>query len=228
METLALLNGLRFIDSLFPTGGFAYSSGLEAAVQAGLVRTAVDLSRYVEDSLRFGLAPREAVAAARAHRAAGLGQIAPALDADRELDAMKLVKEARLASRQMGRQVMRIAGTEAGAAPQLLRYREAIEEGRTPGHFPVSLGLTLGTMGWTRSDTVAAFLYHSVVGYLSAALKLLPIGQQEGQRLIQQWLPLVSRLSETIDPAAQVVSWTPVQDLYAMKHRRLASRLFRS
>ena len=59
----------------------------------------------------------------------------------------------------------------AGAAPQLLRYREAIEEGRTPGHFPVSLGLTLGTMGWTRSDTVAAFLYHSVVGYLSAALK---------------------------------------------------------
>ena len=228
METLALLNGLRFIDSLFPTGGFAYSSGLEAAVQAGLVRTAVDLSRYVEDSLRFGLAPREAVAAARAHRAAGLGQIAPALDADRELDAMKLVKEARLASRQMGRQVMRIAGTEAGAAPQLLRYREAIEEGRTPGHFPVSLGLTLGTMGWTRSDTVAAFLYHSVVGYLSAALKLLPIGQQEGQRFIQQWLPLVSRLSETIDPAAQVVSWTPVQDLYAMKHRRLASRLFRS
>ena len=228
METLALLNGLRFIDSLFPTGGFAYSSGLEAAVQAGLVRTAVDLSRYVEDSLRFGLAPREAVAAARAHRAAGLGQIAPALDADRELDAMKLVKEARLASRQMGRQMMRIAGTEAGAAPQLLRYREAIEEGRTPGHFPVSLGLTLGTMGWTRSDTVAAFLYHSVVGYLSAALKLLPIGQQEGQRLIQQWLPLVSRLSETIDPAAQVVSWTPVQDLYAMKHRRLASRLFRS
>ena len=228
METLAFLNGLRFIDSLFPTGGFAYSSGLEAAVQAGLVRTAVDLSRYVEDSLRFGLAPREAVAAARAHRAAGLGQIAPALDADRELDAMKLVKEARLASRQMGRQVMRIAGTEAGAAPQLLRYREAIEEGRTPGHFPVSLGLTLGTMGWTRSDTVAAFLYHSVVGYLSAALKLLPIGQQEGQRLIQQWLPLVSRLSETIDPAAQVVSWTPVHDLYAMKHRRLASRLFRS
>ena len=92
----------------------------------------------------------------------------------------------------------------------------------------MSLGLTLGTMGWTRSDTVAAFLYHSVVGYLSAALKLLPIGQQEGQRLIQQWLPLVSRLSETIDPAAQVVSWTPVQDLYAMKHRRLASRLFRS
>jgi urease accessory protein len=223
-----LLNGLRFIDSLFPTGGFAYSSGLEAAVQAGLVRTAVDLSRYVEDSLRFGLAPREAVAAARAHRAAGLGQIAPALDADRELDAMKLVEEARLASRQMGRQVMRIAGTEAGAAPQLLRYREAIEEGRTPGHFPVSLGLTLGTKGWTRSDTVAAFLYHSVAGYLSAALRLLPIGQQEGQRLIEGWLPLVSRVSESVDPATPLTSWTPVQDLYAMKHRRLASRLFRS
>ena len=228
MDSLSLLNGLRFIDSLFPTGGFAYSSGLEAAVQAGLVGTAGNLAQYVEDSLRFGLGPREGVAAARAHRAAGLGQLAPALDTDRELDAIKLVKEARLASRQMGRQVMKIAGTQADAAPLLLRYREAIEEGRTPGHFPVSLGLTLGTMGWSRSDTVAAFLYHSVAGYLSAALKLLPIGQQEGQRLIEQWLPLLSRLSETIDPAAQLVSWTPVHDLYAMKHRRLASRLFRS
>lgn len=228
METLALVNGLRFIDSFFPTGGYAYSSGLEAAVQAGLVRTSGDLTRYVEDSLRFGLGPREAIAVARAHQTAGLGQLAPALDADRELDAMKTVKEARLASRQMGRQVMRIAGTEAGAAPLVLRYRDAIEEGRTPGHFPVSLGLTLGTIGWTRTDTVAAFLYHSVAGYLSAALKLLPIGQQEGQRLIEQWLPLVSRLSERNDPAAQLVSWTPVHDLYAMRHRRLASRLFRS
>jgi urease accessory protein len=228
MDTLNLLNGIRFIDSLFPTGGFAYSSGLEAAVQAGLVRTAGDLARYVEDSLRFGLGPREAVAAARAHQAAGLGQLAPALDTDREFDALKLVKEARLASRQMGRQVMRIAGTQAGAAPLLLRYREAVEDGRAPGHFPVSIGLTLGTIGWTRSDTVAAFLYHSVAGYLSAALKLLPIGQQEGQRMIEQWLPLVSRLSEGIEPDSPLISWTPVHDLYAMKHRRLTSRLFRS
>ncbi|MGE3153193.1 MAG: urease accessory protein UreF [Nitrospiraceae bacterium] len=228
METLALVNGLRFIDSLFPTGGFAYSSGLEAAVQAGLVRTSGDLARYVEDSLQFGLGPREAVAAARAHQAVVLGQLAPALDADRELDAMKLVKEARLASRQMGRQVMRIAGAQSGAAPLLLQYREAVEEGRTPGHFPVCLGLTLGTIGWTRSATVAAFLYHSIAGYLSAALKLLPIGQQEGQRLIERWLPLVSRVSEHTDPASSLISWTPIQDLYAMRHRRLASRLFRS
>jgi urease accessory protein len=228
MDSLTLLNGLRFIDSFFPTGGFAYSSGLEAAVQAGLVRTASDLTRYVEDSLRFGLAPREAVAAARAHQAASVGQLGLALDADRELDAMKLVKEARLASCQMGRQVMKIAGTQAGAAPLLLCYREAIEDARTPGHFPVSMGVTLGAIGWTRSDAVAAFLYHSIAGYLSAALKLLSIGQQEGQRLIEQWLPLVSRLSEGVDPAAPLISWTPVHDLYAMRHRRLASRLFRS
>ena len=43
MNTRSLLTGLRFVDSFFPSGGYAYSSGLEAAVQGGAVKTADDL-----------------------------------------------------------------------------------------------------------------------------------------------------------------------------------------
>ena len=51
MNTSSLLKGLRFVDSFFPSGGYAFSSGLEAAVQGGAVRNAEDLSRYVVELL---------------------------------------------------------------------------------------------------------------------------------------------------------------------------------
>ena len=69
MNTLSLLKGLRFVDSFFPSGGYAFSSGLEAAVQGGAVRNAEELSRYVVESLTAGMGEREAVAVGLGHEA---------------------------------------------------------------------------------------------------------------------------------------------------------------
>ena len=109
MKTLSLLQGLRFVDSFFPSGGYAFSSGLEAAVQGGLVRNSEDLSKYVIETLTAGIGEREAVATGLAHDAVISGMVAIAVSADHELDAMKLGREGRMASRQMGRQVIRVA-----------------------------------------------------------------------------------------------------------------------
>ena len=76
MNTLALLNGLRFVDSFFPSGGFAFSSGLEAAVKDGALRDGKDLARYVGDLLVHGIGRREAVAVAVAHQAAATCRVA--------------------------------------------------------------------------------------------------------------------------------------------------------
>src|SRR4029077_13655675 len=98
MKTISLLSGLRFIDSFFPSGGYAFSSGLEAAVQGGAVRNAEDLSRYVEDFLRGGMSTREAVAVGVAQQATVKSVLSLALEVDRELEAMKTGLESRLAS----------------------------------------------------------------------------------------------------------------------------------
>jgi urease accessory protein len=227
MNTLALLNGLRFVDSFFPSGGFAFSSGLEAAVKDGAVRDGKELARYVEDLLVHGIGRREAIAVAVAHQAAATGRLAPALEVDHALEALKLGRDSRLASRQMGRQVMKAAADQLQGRP-LLDYRTAIEDGRTPGHVPVAVGLTLAACGWSRQDTVAAFLYQSTQGMVSAAMKLLPVGQQQGQELMAGWGPLIDQLSHRAKPQASLASWSPIQDIYAMRHARLESRLFRS
>jgi urease accessory protein len=228
MDTLALIKGMRFVDSFFPSGGFAFSSGLEAAVQGGAVRSAEDFSKYVEDMLRNGMGRREAVAVARAWDAQARGSWREAMGVDRELDAMKVGRESRLASRQVGKQVIRIVVGQIEGHPILSDFLAAVEAERTPGHAAVAFGLTLAAVGWEKDDAVAAFLHQTATGFVSAALKLLPIGQREGQRLLHEWTPLIAEISETACEETTMSSWSPVQDIYAMKHSRLESRLFRS
>jgi urease accessory protein len=228
MNTISLLNGLRFVDSFFPSGGYAFSSGLEAAVQGGAVRNAEELSCYVVELLTTGIGEREAVAVGLAHEARISGGMEIALKVDRELDAMKFGYESRVASRQMGRQVIRLAANQQARNLLIEDYLAAVETGRTPGHLAVTVGLTLAATGWSKEDTIAAFLYQTATGYVAAAMKLLPIGQREGQRLLESWLAVIERVSHHAARQRVLQSWSPVQDIYAMKHSRLESRLFRS
>lgn len=228
LNTLSMLHGLRFIDSFFPSGGYAYSSGLEAAVQGGAVQNGDHLSQYVEDMFRQGVARREAVAVAVAHEALLRNDIHAALAVDHELHAMKIGHESRLASQQMGRQVVKIAVEPPAAHAVLKNFYAAMEAERTPGHFPVALGLTLANAGWNKMETIAAFCYQTAVGFVSAGLKLLPIGQREGQHLLERWMPMLDDCASRASEAQPMTAWTPIQDIYAMRHGRLESRLFRS
>lgn len=228
MNTPALLEGLRFVDTFFPSGGYAFSSGLEAAVQGGAVKNSDQFARYIEDLLRGGMSRREVLAAKIANRAGAAGKALVALDSDRRLEATKLGRESRLASRQMGRQVIRVAADQIGAKLVLSEYRDEVESDRAPGHLAVTFGLTMGAIGWTQEETAAAFLYQTAVGFVSAAMRLNPIGQHEGQRILGEWLPLIERISREVDSDTAMSSWSPIQDIYAMRHGSLEWRLFRS
>lgn len=228
MNTLSFLNGLRFVDSFFPSGGYAFSSGLEASVQGGAVRNGEELSRYVVETLTIGIGEREAVAVGLAHDAYVSGSLEIAFKADRELEAMKLGRESRTASRQMGRQVIRLTADQLAKLPLIEDYLSAVEAERTPGHLAVTIGLTLAAAGWSKEDTIAAFLYQAATGFVAASMKLLPIGQREGQRILESWLEVIERVSCSAAQQQVLQSWSPIQDIYAMRHSRLESRLFRS
>jgi len=228
MNTPSLLEGLRFVDTFFPSGGYAFSSGLEAAVQGGAVKNSDQFARYVEDLLRGGMSRREALATKIANAAGSTGKASAALEIDRRLDATKLSRESRMASRQMGRQVIRVAADQIKAKSILSEYRDEVESDQAPGHLAVTFGLTLGACGWSPEETAAAFLYQTAVGFVSAAMRLSPIGQHEGQRILGEWLPVIERISREVDSDAELSSWSPIQDIYSMRHGALEWRLFRS
>ena len=228
MNTLSLVHGLRFVDSFFPSGGYAFSSGLEAAMQGGAVKDSDQLGRYVEDLLRGGMSRREVLAVKVANRAGATGVATKAIEADFDLEATKIGRESRVASRQMGRQVLKVAADQLRDKPVVEAYRDAVEANRAPGHLAVSFGLTLGTCGWNAQETAAAFLYQTAAGFVSAAMRLSPLGQFEGQRVLGEWLPLIDRISREVEETMPMSSWSPIQDIYAMRHGRLEWRLFRS
>jgi len=124
--------------------------------------------------------------------------------------------------------VMRLAANQLARHPLIEEYLAAVEAEQTPGHLAVSLGLTLAAAGWSKEDSVAAFLYQAATGFVAAAMKLLPIGQREGQKLLESWLEVIERVSRNASHQQVLQSWSPIQDIYAMRHSRLESRLFRS
>ena len=197
-------------------------------MQGGAVRNAEDLSRYVVELLTIGIGEREAVAVGLAHDACVSGLMEIALKADQELEAMKLGRESRTASRQMGRQVIRLAADQLTRQPLIEDYLVAVEAEETPGHLAVTVGLTLAAAGWSKEGTIAAFLYQAATGFVAAAMKLLPLGQREGQRLLESWLEVIELISHKAAHQQVLQSWSPIQDIYAMRHSRLESRLFRS
>jgi urease accessory protein len=168
------------------------------------------------------------VAGGLAHDAFVSDILEVAFKADRELEAMKLGRESRTASRQMGRQVIRLAAEQEDRHSLIDDYLAAVEAEHSPGHMAVSLGLTLAAAGWSKEDTIAAFLYQTATGFVAAAMKLMPLGQREGQRLLESWLTVIERVSQRAVQQRVLRSWSPVQDIYAMRHSRLESRLFRS
>lgn len=228
MDIRSFLSGFRYLDTLFPSGGFAYSSGLETAVQEGRVQTSEDLNRYVADYLWWGLGRCEAVALAQGHRAACRRDLPGLLRADHGLEAMKLCREMRAASRQMGRSLLHNAVGHEPPHSILHAFREAVYSGRAPGHWAVVLGVTLQTAGWNQPCAVAGLLYQAGTGFVSASYKLLSIGQREGQRLLEAWLTLMVELSQSVDAETPMTSWASIQDIDAMRHARLPIRLFRS
>ena len=129
----AFLTLLQFSDGLFPAGGFAHTFGLETYVQDGRIRDRRDLEKFIAAHLDGSAGPADAAAAAIAVRIARRDEPREWLALDARLDAMKTVPEFRAASRQMGRQALRVAAA-LGDDPFLARLARAVDEERTAAH----------------------------------------------------------------------------------------------
>lgn len=228
-EANALLAVLQFADGLFPSGGFAHSFGLETYAQAGAVRDAAGLEAFVRAHLEGSAGPADAVAVAQAAGAGRARDPDACLEIDRRLDAMKAVPEFRAASRQMGRQTARAAAAVMGES-FLEILAAAVEEERMPGHHAVVFGAVTGCAGASAETAAAAFLHSTTALLVGAGLRLLPIGQIEGQHVLAVMRPRIARLAERAAAAgvADMWSFTPGLEVAGLRHVDLEGRLFRS
>ena len=224
-----LLALLQLGDGLFPAGGFAHSFGLETYAQEGRVRDRAGLEAFVTAHLEGAAGPSDAVAAAVATRLATAGDLAGWGELDARLDAMKGVPEFRAASRQMGRQTARVA-VALGDDAFLAAAARAIDEGRVPGHHAAVFGAAAGRWGAGAEAAAAAYLYSTATLLVGAGLRLLTLGQLDGQRVLAAARPRITRLAAAAARATAADMWTftPALELAGLRHASLDMRLFRS
>jgi len=219
----------QLTDSMFPSGGFVHSEGLETYVQSGDLTSIEQLEGLLITRLLYDWSRQDMVALHTA-MSAYLDANMPVIHTlDERLTAMKMAKETRQASSRVGRQTLRTMLLMLDDS-FLRAYQKNIQRGDCKGHQAIVFGLTTASIGIAPQPALTAYAYNIVSSQVSIALKLMRFGQTQAQQLLWHLQPTMEQavtqaLSATMD---EMTSFVPALDIRAMQHEYLFRRLFNS
>ena len=222
----ATLPLLVWLSPSFPVGAFAFSHGLEWAVEAGDIHNAETARLWLSDLLQHGSGYSDCSTVALAWQAATDFDL-ERLRALAELTcAMQPTSERRLEATMQGQAFM-LAALSAWSRPALETLKPALADWVT---YPVALGLVAASHEIPLEQTVSAFALSFVSNLVSSLVRLGPLGQTDGQRVIAALLPLIETVSHEATRAtlADLGSCAFRSDIASMRHETQYTRLFRS
>ena len=216
---------LVWLSPGFPVGGFAYSHGLEWAVESGAVGDGAALHTWLGALLEHGGPRADAILLASAWQAGGSCADACAVN-DLAL-ALSPSRERRLETGAQGTAFLE-AVRPAWPAPALELFAAALPEGEAA--YPVAVGVAAAAHGLALRPTLDAFCFASLANLVSAALRLGVVGQSEAQKVIVALCPALERLAAFASTATLADCGTAAwqADIASMRHETQYSRLFRS
>jgi urease accessory protein len=221
----------QLISPTLPVGGFNYSEGIEWLVEAGTITNAATLQAWLTQELTHGSIRVETAIMARAYHLASTdpdhGSTATTLqDWNQWLTASRETQELRQQSLQMGRSLRKLL---IDLTPEMAPWFDVI--GITePCHYAIAFGIGAAVWHIALEQSTLGYLYGWVNNLISAGVRLVPLGQTDGQRIL---FALQSTLQ---DQTAQILTLTD-DDLYScswglglasMGHETQYTRLFRS
>jgi urease accessory protein len=220
---------LQLCDTALPIGAYAFSSGLETYTQQRLIPEVAALQEWLEATLHHAVHGSHLLAVGLAYRATAGGDWAQLERLDQHLTAMKHARELREASMKTGQGLLRLA-VQVWPGPSVERLQALCQQNKMAGHQALVLGVIGYQLGYEERIIIEAAGYQWLSGMVSAALRLLPIGQLAGQRLLTALLPHLPVIADVIQQQGwdDLSSTAPEFDIRAMQHETLYSRLFQS
>ena len=225
-DTAALYRLMTWLSPAYPIGAFSYSGGLEFAVESGDVRDAASLRAWLATILAHGGGASDAVLFVHAHRAIGANDDA-ALRTVAELAAAFVPsRERHLETTAQGRAF--VAATRAAWPCEALDRLAAAWDG--PVAYPVAVAVACAGHGIALLSALPAFLQAVAANLVSAGVRLIPLGQTDGQRVLAALEPVIAAAAERALATAldDIGSATFRADIAGMKHETQYTRLFRS
>jgi len=220
---LALLRLLQLVSPSLPVGGFTYSQGVEWAVECGWIQSAADLEQWLEDQLQTTIARLDLPVLMRLHKAVEAEDQEALQHWNTFLLACRETAELRLEERNRGRAL----------ADLLVKLELHGSEPWKPTLAETQLaGFALAACRWAIPLEQAAlgYAWNWLDNLVLAAVKLIPLGQTQGQQVLE-------RLSPTIPPLVSIATGLPDDEIGAANpalaiasslHETQYTRLFRS
>lgn len=225
-EDMALYRLLTWLSPAFPVGAFSYSQGLESAVSSGLVANETDMAAWLNDTLSGGQLWSDAVIFARAHDAACSRRHIALLDVVTFARAFQPSAELKLETLSQGEAFC--AAVVQGWPCKAMDVLRQVAPDNVP--YPVAVGVACAGHGIGRSQALHSWLHASVSNLVSAAIRLVPLGQNQGQRLLVGIEPAIrTARDQAADlPLSRLTTNCLMADICSMQHETQHTRLFRS
>lgn len=225
-EAAALYRLMTWLSPAFPVGGFSYSSGIEWAVEAGDIVDTTTLADWLDAMLGDGAGFCDATFLVHAYRATEAGEQTALNDIAELAAAFVPSRERQLETGSQGRAFIDIAR----AAWDADGLDAVVAACRTPLVYPVAVGVVAAKHAVPMASTLHAFLHALVSNWISAASRLIPLGQTDSQRVLVRLEAAVAAtanraLNATLDDLG---SATFRADLASLRHETQYTRLFRS
>jgi urease accessory protein len=226
--TLALL---QMASPVLPIGAFSYSQGLEQAHAQAWVVDEASAGEWITSQYRCAFAPRELVALEAAYRVSNtVADMEALLAVNQEFLASRDSSEIRSESLQTGSALMkwlRSMQQALSAEPALIELVAGIAATKLTA--PVAFALCAKAQSLPLEIARLAWAWSWLENQVQAAVKIIPLGQTAGQRLLISLRTLLLRESVTsTDTQDEAWSFTPIGNIAAMRHERLYTRIFRS
>jgi urease accessory protein len=229
MPALTLTQLVRMVqltDSALPIGNFAFSNGLESALQTGVVSNATDLKSFTAVALNQS-ANMDCIALLHAHRAALLGDIPALINIDNELWCRRVGDEQQLMMRRIGRKFPELVDKFSPTA-LLKEWLQAITQERTQGTFPVSHAVIFAEMGIGERETFAVHQYGVASMIVGAAMRLMKIDHYTTQQILFEINVSLDRSYDNVSDKLldDMNSFAPILDCLIGHHNQAHVRMF--
>ena len=226
-DDLACLSAMQLSDSLFPTGLFAASNGLESLFLNKRITTVHELIEFDRVCLEQQIGPSDCIVVSNTYKSCLSHDYKSIMDIDSICSSMKTIRETREASFRSGIQLARCV-REFENSEILDWYWNEIQKGKATGVYPVSFAICCNALKITREKSILVLMYGFVASITGAALRLGMIQHFDGQKIIHELKPLISRIAResSAKPLEDVWQFSPQMEINQMSHEGMDSKMF--